>query len=66
MRVYAPGTPVKGTIQLGGADVAYEGQVAWAKPGDSRVQIRGRVGVRFTELSPEALRHIRAGLPVGN
>jgi len=65
MRVYSPGTLVRGTLQLGRADMAYAGQVAWAKPGDPRVQLRGRLGVRFTELSPEAVRHIRAGLPSG-
>jgi len=63
MRTYAPGTEIQGTLQLGGIDVAYAGRVAWVKPGDPRVQLRGRVGVRFTALSQEALRQIRAGLP---
>jgi hypothetical protein len=61
MRVYLPGTAVWGTIQLGGADLGYAGHVAWARPGDPRVQLRGRLGVRFTDLSPEARMHIRAG-----
>jgi hypothetical protein len=28
------------------------------KPGDSRVNLRGRMGIRFTSLAPEAMRLI--------
>jgi len=56
MRVPAEGSPVSGAIQLGGSDVPYSGEVAWVKPGDPRIGLRGRIGVRFTSLAPEARR----------
>ncbi len=56
LRVPAPGSSVKGVIQLNGVDVPYAGDVAWAKPGDARIGLRGRIGVRFTQLSPDVRR----------
>ncbi len=62
MRVLPPGSPVQGTMYLGEKDVGYVGSVAWVKPGDARVNLRGRMGVRFTELDAEARRLIEAAL----
>lgn len=56
MRVPANGSAVAGVIRLNGVDVAYRGEVAWVKPGDPRIGLRGRIGVRFTELPPEVRR----------
>jgi hypothetical protein len=58
MRVLPCGTPVRGTIRLAEEDLDYTGEVAWVKPGDSRVNLRGRMGIRFTSLAPEAMRLI--------
>ena len=55
MRVQAPGTAVQGSIRLEGREVAYAGEVAWAKAGAPHMSLRGRMGVRFTRLSPETL-----------
>jgi len=60
MRVLPRGTAVRGTIHLGDADLDYAGEVAWVKPGDARMALRGRMGVRFTSLPPEVARLIEA------
>jgi hypothetical protein len=53
LRVLAPGTPVEGSFQLKeGGQVPFEGHVVWAKAGDARVNIRGRMGIRFTRVGP--------------
>ena len=62
MRVPARGSPVQGTIYLGEKDFDYVGDVAWVKPGDPRIHLRGRVGVRFTQLDAEARRLIEVAL----
>jgi len=54
MRVQAPGTAVAGSIRLNGSEVGYAGEIAWAKAGAPHMSLRGRMGVRFTKLSPEA------------
>jgi hypothetical protein len=56
LRAPAPGTPVAGTLRLADAEVNYAGQVVWARPGSPRLNLRGRIGVRFTSLPPEAAR----------
>ncbi len=60
MRVLPVGSKVTGIIRLRGADAPYRGEVAWNKPGDARIQMRGRMGVRFTELPPEAAKLLRS------
>jgi hypothetical protein len=54
MRVQPPGTLVQGSIRLSGQDVGYVGEIAWAKAGAPHMALRGRIGVRFTTLPPEA------------
>ena len=48
MRVLPPGTPVEGSIHVKGTEVAFAGRVAWARPGEARMNLRGRMGVQFT------------------
>jgi hypothetical protein len=54
MRVQPPGTPVRGSIRLSGLDVGYAGEVAWAKAGAPHMSLRGKMGIRFTELPAAA------------
>ncbi len=51
MRVLPPGTAVAGSIWVGEKEFAFSGRVAWAKPGDSTLNLRGKMGVRFTKLA---------------
>src|SRR5687768_15997618 len=53
MRVMAPGTQVVGLIEAKGQQFNFTGRVAWAKPGDARMNLRGRMGVQFIEIAPE-------------
>lgn len=53
MRALPSGTPVQGTLRLNGVDVGYAGQVVWARPGEPHLNLRGRIGVRFTRLPGE-------------
>jgi hypothetical protein len=62
MRVLPRGSPVQGTMRVGERDFDYAGDVAWVKPGDPRINLRGRMGVRFTQLNAEARRLIEAAL----
>jgi hypothetical protein len=50
-RVPRPGTTVHGTLPLGGEEYPFTGVVVWAKAGEPRLQVRGRVGVRFTGIA---------------
>jgi hypothetical protein len=60
LRAPAPGTPVTGTIRLAEGEVKYTGLVVWAKAGSPRLNLRGRIGVRFTALPPSAVRLLSA------
>lgn len=53
MRVLPVGEPVEGLIHLNGRDVAFAGRVAWSRPGDPRLNERGRMGVCFVRIEPE-------------
>ncbi|MCM2333025.1 MAG: PilZ domain-containing protein [Anaeromyxobacteraceae bacterium] len=53
MRVQPPGTLVQGSIRLSGREVGYAGEIAWAKAGAPHMAMRGRIGVRFTNLPPD-------------
>ena len=57
MRVFPKGTAVKGTIVVDGREYDFSGRVSWAKQGDFRLNLRGRMGVAFTD-APDELRHI--------
>ena len=51
MHVLRPGSTVQGSIQLGDRAFEFTGLVSWAKAGDPRLCVRGRIGVRFTGIS---------------
>jgi PilZ domain len=55
MRVLPPKTVVKGHIEALGKKVPFAGRVAWTVPGDSTLNLRGRMGISFTEIGPELL-----------
>jgi hypothetical protein len=52
-RAIHPGTPLSGSLHVDGAEVPFEGRVAWVKPGDSRLRIPSRVGVSFVDARHE-------------
>jgi hypothetical protein len=60
MRVLPAGTLVKGTILLDGQDRSFTGRVAWARRGDFRMNLTGRMGVEFLEVDPELRRTLAA------
>jgi len=67
MRVLAVGTRIEGSISLDGRDALFEGWVAWALAGDSRLNQLGRMGLRFERVGPElslglAARSARSGV----
>ncbi len=55
MRVLAPKSVVKGMIEGLGRKVPFAGRVAWTVPGDSSVNLRGRMGISFTQVGPELM-----------
>jgi hypothetical protein len=55
MRVPRPGTTVKGTITFAGRDFEYVGLVRWARSGDARILLTGRMGVHFLQIPSEFL-----------
>jgi len=57
MRVFPMGTAVKGNLMVDDVEYPFSGRVAWAKQGDFRLNMRGRMGVTFTD-APEELRRI--------
>jgi hypothetical protein len=48
LRVHPPGTPIDGSIRVNDREVAFRGEIAWARAGAPNMGIRGRIGVRFT------------------
>ncbi|MGA9520391.1 MAG: PilZ domain-containing protein [Myxococcaceae bacterium] len=48
MRILEPGSVIKGKIRVNDADLPFTGMVAWAKASEPRMQLRGRMGIRFT------------------
>jgi hypothetical protein len=53
MRVLMPGTPVEGSIEGNGRNVSFAGRVVWNVPGDSTLNVRGKMGIAFSRVSPE-------------
>ncbi len=52
MRVLPVDTRIEGTVHLDGRDESFVGRVAWARPGDSRMNLLGSLGVSFESVSP--------------
>ena len=53
MRVLPPATPIRGSIEGFGKKVPFAGRVVWNAPGDASLNVRGRMGISFTEVGPE-------------
>jgi len=51
--VLAPGSQVSGNLTYHGKMFEFSGKIAWAKEGDIRLGLRGRMGIQFTGISPE-------------
>ena len=66
LRAPMPGTPVIGTIRIDGSEVHYAGRVVWARAGSPRLNLRGRIGIRFTSLPMSAAKLLASyNQPVG-
>jgi len=53
MRVLPPATKVRGSLEGLGKKVSFAGRVAWSSPGDPSLNLRGRMGISFTEVDAE-------------
>ena len=53
MNVPRPGTMVHGSLTVAGREFPFTGEVSWARAGDPRMSLRGRVGIRFTGIDNE-------------
>lgn len=53
MRVLSVGESLEGLIHLRGRDMFFAGRVAWARAGDPRLGLVGRMGVCFGQIDPE-------------
>lgn len=62
MHVLRPGQMVHGAITLCGREFAFTGEVSWARAGDPRMSVRGRMGVRFTGIDNDFFELFRAEL----
>jgi hypothetical protein len=56
MRVLAVGTPIDGLIHVDGRDAFFAGRVVWVKPGDPRLNLMGKMGIRFDSIDPVVAR----------
>jgi hypothetical protein len=53
MRVPSPGTQVTGSIAIGGHEYPFSGRVAWTHASAPHMNLRGRIGVTFSEIADE-------------
>lgn len=53
LRVFPPGLEVEGTISAADREFPFSGRVAWARPGDAALSLRGRMGVQFTSIAQD-------------
>lgn len=60
MRALPAGSAVEGTIRVDHVEGDYTGEVVWSLPGDLRLNVRGRIGVRFISLPPDVRRLIES------
>ena len=44
---------VKGSISIAGKEYPFSGKIAWARASEPRVNLRGRIGVTFTEITDD-------------
>jgi len=60
MHVLSAGSPVAGSIRVHGKDHPFSGRVAWAREGNARMNIRGRMGIVFEPAPRELLGAVAA------
>jgi hypothetical protein len=60
MRVLPRGATVKGSLHVRGVEFAFAGRIAWVQPGDWHINLRGRMGVHFTQIHPDLARLLDA------
>ncbi len=58
MRVLPVGSDVAGSIRVQGKDYPFSGRVAWAKEGNSQMNLRGRMGITLEPAPAELLRAV--------
>lgn len=63
MNVLRPGLTVHGTLTLANREFPFTGEVSWARAGDPRLSVRGRIGVRFTGIANEFYELFRSEYP---
>ena len=63
MRVLPVGAQVEGFIHLDGREAFFSGQVTWSRPGDPRLNVMGRMGVRFVKIDAELARSLTGSVP---
>ncbi len=71
MHVLPAGSAVIGTVRVHGKDYPFTGHVAWARLGNARMNMRGRMGIVFDSPPQDLLRavaamHAEAPAPVAN
>jgi hypothetical protein len=65
VRVLPPGSPLAGSIHVNGRELPFGGQVVWARQSAAGLNIRGRMGVRFTQPPPGLRQLIVSRGPTG-
>ncbi len=60
MHVLSSRSPVAGSIRVQGKDYPFSGHVAWAKEGNARMNIRGRMGIVFEPAPRDLLAAVSA------
>lgn len=60
--VQRPGTRIEGSITVDAREFPFVGEVSWAQMGDPRMSLRGRMGIRFVEISGEFYELLRGAL----
>ena len=60
MRVLPVGTDVEGIIYLDGLGSSFAARIAWAHPGDFRLNQLGQMGLRFLRIDPAFERGLTA------
>lgn len=53
MKPLAPGNSIHGKLRVANEDLDFTGVVCWAKAAEPRLQLRGRMGIRFTSVPPQ-------------
>ncbi|NMO19123.1 PilZ domain-containing protein [Pyxidicoccus fallax] len=54
-----PGTAVEGSIAVGGEELPFQGEIVWTQRAAGE-RVRGRYGVRFTQVSEDFRRRLEA------